>query len=575
MMINKARPLLVLMIIVALFPIMFIQVDSVYSQSEYRVLLFIIPGLPLNYFNETLSPIYNNWNKTFLIRIDTEPPYTLLYHELLLINTTWDFSKKLVLIDSVRVGNESTEPYKAIDYKQLNNTWGFLTTVFINTRSVDPYIHNRTLNPYYNYTYRYFPPQLLTLRINETIKWDLLNTTINITYINNTYRLTIEGYVRNSLFKNTTLDTDPVLINTTSANLTIHRGVYNIKFRIVNVNDTHITVFTPGSLEMYKWLSPFYGIYTKPVTPSLPIEFFPYIGVDDIEWVFNETISFYTDMFTYAVRHRDASLYVFSIPLYEDINKALINNYINTSIALNLTRYLISFVNRVYELIKTRLGQTYLAIYVPYVYSNITLNSIEISNLEYIAPGLYRALNITSVLTDLITHNVDHRIVKHYSEYYVLIKYRNYSINSINYIDNGYFIIYPSSSAVENMFIDSRTIIGYLTVFARGYGIGFIDINQVVRSLSSEVRNLRDQVVSLNRTITSLNATLSNTELELSRCRSSYLNLSGLVRDLKNEIDAVKNRETQWMIYALAGTASIFAVIVVMYLIGLRALKKK
>ncbi|MEM0379917.1 MAG: hypothetical protein QW607_00395 [Desulfurococcaceae archaeon] len=574
-----------LFISMILFSTLLIQINYVHAQtrSTYRVLLIYIPGIPLEYLNYTNSPLFNKWNETLVIRLDSNPPYTSLYHELLLLNTSWSLARKLVLGNNVIENNEIIEPYRAIDYTFINNTWGFLTTVFINMKSIDPSIHNRTLNPYYNYTYRYFPPQLIKLEVNETGcwtgYWDLLNTSITVRYINETFKITIDGYSRDVVFNNNTLDTQHILINITNANLTVKPGLYNIKFRIVDYNETHVIVFTPGTFEQSNWLSKFYGLYVKPINPSLPIEYFKYLDVDDIEWVFNETINFYRDMVDYAYRYKEASLYVLSIPLFEEIHRALVEDYISDSIANNLTIGLIQFINYLFNETVKKLGDTYFAIYVPYVYSNNTvINNIDISELIAVEPGLYKFVgnDLANLLKILFEYNIDFNIIKHGSEYYFLVKYRNYTINNIGQIDNGYFVLYPSNRAsFANILIDQRTLIGYITMFAQGIGIGFIDINDVIRKQNSRIRELSDQISSLNRTIVTLNSTLTNTQLELGRCRSDYLNISSQLRDLRNEIDTIRNREKQWMVYALSGTASIFAILIVMYLIGIRGLKKK
>lgn len=552
-----------------------LQQAHVYSQPEYRILLIYVPGLPLELLNASHSPLHSLWNRTYVVRVDPEPPYTLLYHELLLVNTTWDLRERPVLESGVALDGGGAVSRFAVSYDVVNSTWGQLDTVFINIRSIDPLAHNRTINPYYNYSSRLFPPQLLTLEINEFSNWTLLNTSIVVTLVNGTYKVTIEGHVRDVAFKNDTLDTDPILLNITRANLTVGRGVYNIKFRIVDANESHVTIFTPGTLEQYNWLSKYYGIYTRPIVPSLPISYFPYLGRDDIEWAFNETIRFYSDIVSIAYRHREATLYVLGVPLYEEIYYGVFRGYINSSTAANLTSYLIRSIHSIVNTTKARLGDIYLAVYAPYSLVNKTARDIAIEGLELVAPGLYRVNgSLASVLEEIIENDIEFYVLESGGEHYIAVKYENFTLNGHGNIDYGYFALYPSASSNETLTTNTRAIVGYIASLARGLGLGLTDANKIINSLRGENRNLRDQIRSLNRTASELNSTLASTQMDLARCRAENLNASSLVNTLRGEIDKLERRERQWIAYALAGTASVFATLIVLYIIGTRGLKK-
>ncbi len=538
-----------------------------------------MPGLPLNLLktNDQLDKMIES-NRTLVITIDPDPPYNSLYYELLLVNTTWDLGKALVVDNKVIMNEKTLEPWEAVSYTPINYTWGQIDTLFIDLRSLDPNKHSRTLNPYYNYSMQSISSDIIVVPINGSVKWSLLDTNINVSIINGTYKLSIEGYVKDVTIRNDTLDTDLILLNISRKDLSVNPGLYNVKFRIIRQNNTHLILFMLGSRDHRGWLSKYLGMYTKQVIPMLPIKYFKYMDPDDIMWVFNEVLSFYNESLKVGCRYRKAVVNIFEIPLYEDIMLALREGLINETLAYIMGKKLADAIYSYVLVIRAMLGNVKVVFYSPYTYQNTTFQNYQIEGLEIITPGLYKITtqNITRVVKELVENNIDFKILTYYDQYYVLIKYREYMVNGYENIGYGYFIMNPATKTGEytEILVDTETIVGYLASLAHGYGIGLADANQKIDELNKKINRATSQIRDLNNTISRLNGTLQATQRELGRCKAQNLNISGQIDELKAEIRELKEREAQWMTYALAGTISIFVIIILLYVIASRGLRK-
>ncbi len=545
----------------------------------YKYFVIYVPGLPLNLLkiNNQLDKMIEG-NRTLIITIDPDPPYNSLYYELLLVNTTWDLGKALVVNNKVIMNEKTLEPWEAVSYTPINYTWGQIDTLFIDLRSLDPNKHSRTLNPYYNYSMQSMPSDIIVVPINGSVKWDLLNTNINVTVVNGTYKLSIEGYVKDVTIKNDTLDTDLILLNISRKDLSVNPGLYNVKFRIIRQNNTHLILFMLGSRDHRGWLSKYLGMYTKQVIPMLPIKYFKYMDPDDIMWVFNEVLSFYNESLKVGCRYRKAVVNIFEIPLYEDIMLALREGLINETLAYIMGKKLADAIYSYVLVARAMLGNVKVVFYSPYTYQNTTFQNYQIEGLEIITPGLYKITtqNITQVVKELVENNIEFKILTYNDQYYVLVKYREYMVNGYENIGYGYFIMNPATKTGEytEILVDTETIVGYLASLAHGYGMGLADANQKIDELNKKINRATSQIRDLNNTISRLNGTLQATQRELGRCKAQNLNISGQINELKDKIRELKEREAQWMTYALAGTISIFVIIILLYVIASRGLRK-
>jgi len=564
--------------------ILFILISSIQltvsqqsQQPRTKTLLLIIPGIEVSKLKYGV-PLEEYINRSSITIVKPIPIYNDLYYELLILNTSLDPKKVIVHNDTVEFMNGSiVKPWEALNYTQIENIWSN-TTVFINIRSLNPLKNNRTLNPYFNLT-KQIPPQILVVPINGSIKWNLLNTTVNITLSDNTFRITLEEYnIRGVVFHNETNATDHIFINVSKPGLGVPMGKYHIKFRIIDYNETHVIIFTLGSREVSDWLSSSFGIFVKPVTPYIPFEYFKYMGKDDIKWVIEEVMSFYQEMISVAYRYKNAILEVFEIPLFVELHEAYLQNYIDEELMIDLEKLVVDGINKVLNITKLRLGETNIIIYIPFTYrENSTRLFIE--GLYPIEPGLYRVENesmIQNITTTLLKNDIEFKILNIRDKYYVFIYSYEHIINGLGGIDNGYLIVYPSSTPGHtNVVIDTENVIGYISSLAKGYGIGMSSAGEIIEDLRSEIKDLNDKIRDLNGTVRALNDRIARLNISLGQCRAKYLNLSNNISNIINEWREAKEREKQLMIYSITGTISILVIVLTLYYIGRRGLSKQ
>ncbi len=549
-----------------------IQTHSVTAKT----LLIYVPGLDPSLLNKDNEPFKSIMNKSSVIKVEPEPPYTLLYHELLMINNTWDLGRKLVINNTIYDSDGSTiDPWDSIEESTIDTLWGQLDTLFLNTRIVDPTKHSRSLNPYFNNTKQYIPPKLFTIPINGSVKWDLLNTTVSITHINNTYRVTIEGYIKNAGFFKETNATDTLILNIGNNTKNLVPGKYNIKFRIIKTNSTHITLFTLGGRRVDGWKSEYFGVFIKPIVPDIPYQYFKYMDEEDIKWVLEEIIDYYYQLLIIGYKHKDASLQILEYPLFTEIHEAIVNGYVNKSLENKIEDILVDGLGKLINYTRIRFGSTNVMFYIPYTYKEIERN-IVIPGLKPLEPGLYEVLgNITHIIPKLSSNNIDYRIIEYRGKYYVLINYHGYKVNNVGDIGEGYLITYPSSNPeTYTVTISTSNVIGYIVSFAKGYGLGIYEIYKEIDKAQSKIKELNNDIRDLNNTINRLNSTIITLRRDLGSCKAKNLNISSKIDELKQELNSVKEREKQWMIYSTVGTVSIFLIIVVLYLLGRKGVKK-
>jgi len=548
--------------------------------EEYRILVLLLPGVPLEVLvkNSSLENIVKN-NNTVIHSVESKPPYTPLHYELILLNATWNSRKSLALNDAVMMANGVVEPWSAVNHTLINATWGQVETLFVNFKALDPFQHARAVNPFYNYTAKSIPSTLLTIPLNNATYWPLLDTNVTLTLINDTYKITVEGYRRDVVFRNVTLDTDLVLLNITRQNLTVPPGLYNVKFKIVEVNETHAKVLMLGSRDYRDWYSKYFGIYVKNVLPRLPIEVLGELDSDNKVWVFKQVLEFYNESVKLGLRYRDAYVNIIEISVYEDLAEAYSLGLINQSELAKLEEIFANATWSYIDVVQKTIGKCIIVILVPYVHVlENDLPNFEIEGLEYVAPGVYRVTgNISEVAGKLAERSVKYEVVEFNGDKYVLTWYGNIKINGYGGYRNGYMIVNPVEYAVKysNLILTPENIAGYLVALANGYGAGATTLHKVIGDLKKRVSDLTFKVDQLNMTVISLNATIQSLQRDLGECNAARLNSTGVLSDLRRELDEARKREATWMTYAVAGTASLLAIVLLLYFIGSRAFVKK
>ncbi|MET1160433.1 MAG: hypothetical protein ABWW65_05675 [Thermoprotei archaeon] len=490
-----------------------------------------------------------------------------------LLNVTWDLSKSLVLEDTVFVVGNDKEAWNALNYSIVNTVWGKLNTTFIGLRVVNPHTHPRSLNPYYEYNSKLFSPDIIVVPINGTIKWELLDTIVNITEVNGSFYITIGNYAEKIAFSTTTQDTQYIRFNITREDLEVPPGIYYVKFRIVDRNATHVKILELGSRETQDWLSEYYGAFSRSVTPYLPLELFKQIDSDDIMWCVNEITSFYKEMISVALRYEGSSLYILEYSLFEQLRKALEENIVDERMYENITKVLVSGLEDIIELSENKLGEISIMLYIPYSYSEHAI-SYTIEGLYHVGNSIYRVENLEKAIHALLEHRIRYELFSFNNALYARIWSNNVVINGYGGISYGYIITYPSDTPGDTGIVaDTSNVVGYIASLAKGFGKGMATIMPEIDRLSSRLGELSDKLDELNRTVTSLNTTVKSLREQLGDCRAENLLISNRINELQDEINRLKELNRQLEIYTGAGVVSLAVLISLLFLMSSRRYK--
>lgn len=556
--------------LVAHFPI----VEAIMVKTLVVIMPYATPEL-LSEYNEDLREILNS---SAISLVKPVPPYTSLFYELAMVNGTWDLAKALVLKETVsRLGVE-LDPWNTVNHSVLEAIWGSEDTVFVGLRSIDPFVHPYTLNPYYNWSENAIPPTILVVPINGSTKWDILSTEVSLEQVNSTFRISIPGYVDTVDLNSTTLETDYLYINVTTDDLPIARGMYYIKFRAIWRNDTHVALLTLGTRSAVGWLSDYYAMIARSVTPLIPLDLInsKYVDDDDIVWIVKEVTSFYEEMAKTSYKYKDAVLYVVEYPLFEQLYCG-INPIVENSVLLeNITKIVVGALDKIVDLAVYELGDVNIVFYIPYT-GGKSAGSLVVEGLAPLVPGLYRVDgDLADVVAKLVEDGLEFELFKHGNSYYVLLETLNYTVNGFGGIGLGYLVFYPSSTPGETgVLIDTARASSLVAMLARGYGVGARDFIREIGDLRSNIESLEDKIADLERNVNSLNSTLQSTKRELGECKANELSWSNRISDLEEEIKKLREWNQQLLVYSSAGIINIAILIALLYLLSSRGLSRR
>lgn len=316
-----------------------------------RVLIVIAPELDIQLL-KNITAVEAIINSSSILNVEAKEPFDRLFYEILILNGT------------VKGEIDRDKPWDILDYERLNRMWNPNDTVFINFMPLNPEKYNASINPIFNITNDYIKPDVIVVKINETSLWGLINVNITVIRVNETFRITLGGKGVYREYKDilfTKNVTSPFMINLTE-NSGLKPGFYYVKFRIISYNETHVKLLFPGSRIREGWASKIFGLYLNPVYPyslSGIKNVLNELEADDVEWVLNETIEYYNSLLDLATRHRNATVFFYSIPLFEEVRN------IDSIKGLDLERKAMKLIENIALLTQTR--EFNLVFYIPYV----------------------------------------------------------------------------------------------------------------------------------------------------------------------------------------------------------------
>jgi FtsZ-binding cell division protein ZapB len=536
------------------------------SGKGSRILVILAPGfdptLNLSY-TKTLNSILNH---SATLRVVDSAPFSPIYHQLLLVNVSWDLGKAISVNGKVELPNGTLiEPYDCISRDELSYVWGQLDTMFILFSPISPAEHPRAINPAYNISGSIIPPTMITTRLNETVNWSLLNTTIRITPIEGGYRLLIKNYVDMKVY-NTSMSIDNILINITGRNQPLNPGTYYLSIRLIRgANDT-IIFFTPGTIKSSGWMSTFFGDFKEPFVAHIPGKYLKALDLNDIKWLFDQIQTTYSDIVDRAFKYRNAIVNMIYFPLYEEALKTIHDYNITGKKSALILNETMKALSAIIETARTRLGDTSMPIV---IYSPYTVVGETTPEKNMIAPGLY---NITDNITSFITTHKSSRIFR-FGNSIMAVDYNS----TVTGYGHGYLLLYkPGLNATSpNITVTPQTIAPYIASFAKGYGIGFKDLLEEISEKNTEISQLKSKISKLNSNITLLTQEVKKLKEEKGLLQSTINNQTIKIDELQKKVNDAETLKEQAYEYLVAGVTSIIVVIIILHVLLRIAVSKR
>jgi len=144
-------------------------------------------------------------------------------------------------------------PYTQVNQSRIMILWS--NTALINNPFTDPTVHPYAANPLFNASGKYIPPRIITVKANTSFYWDDIDSDVYVNLSRSTLYIEVvkQGYIW-ALNTSSSRDLAPprifILSNSTGK---VSAGNYTVTFYVISANPENITLFFPGSMEIYSW----------------------------------------------------------------------------------------------------------------------------------------------------------------------------------------------------------------------------------------------------------------------------------------------------------------------------------
>ncbi|WP_434731191.1 hypothetical protein WLZ34_06310 [Thermogladius sp. KZ2Tp1] len=562
---SRAYPVLVVLVIALSLLAGGAPVESQNLSQVMRLIVVYAPGADLGLLNATgaLSA-----NSTVVELVRPQPPYDYLYHLLKLVDPSLGLETVVVNETTALVDNKPVDLASAVNQSYVNEVWGGNFTVFIGVPGVDPNSTAMSINPYFNITGNYIPPQLFTVDVNGSVYWSALNTSIVLTNTSSGLTLNLTNYDVVQQFDNKTLETPSFAVSVPSG-LNVSQGMYYLKFKIVSISGSKATLFFPGALKSSGWLNSFYGSFTEPVVllELYPRDLLRSLPLDALVWAYNQSCRFYSALVVKATWYTSGGVYLMYYPLFQRLSalKGLVDeNTYNTLLNTTVTNVL-SIVND----FRTFLGVNSTVV----VYSPFTVVAGGASiGLPVVQPGVYDATSSPETISSLVAQGYSLDVVR--SGTRVLVEVRDYS--KLGYSEGLALVLRPAGfnqTLALGGVVDQKVFETLLLSYSRLYypsasalvSTGF-QMQGYIDNLTKTVDSLRTQVASLNETV---NVLLVNA----GSCNASVANLTVKLNEYESRVGQAENMLNQARLYVTMGLAAVVVLNVGLYVVLRRGLK--
>lgn len=342
---------------------------------------------------------------------------------------------------------------------------------------------------------------------------------------------------------------------------------------LLKINNTHIILFTPGTRRADQWFSEYFEKFNRPVVPRISFKYIRYMEEDDLEWLINETISFYESMLTTAYKYRSARINFVEYPLIYDLWTGYMHGYINREQLSKLEKLAYNGLSEIINITKNMINENITTI----IYSPFTLNDhgedLSIQGLKYVEPGLYFVeRDETSVLSELISRNISFTTISFGGKKLVLINNPEYYG-----VGKGELIVYGKElrKILSTFTLQPANVASFIASLVRGYSVGLSNAINEISFINLKIQSLNNEINNLEKQLNSLNQTLFNVNQSLGKCKAENINLTDQISSYEAKINEYKQREQQALLYATIGSIGVLVIVVLLYIIATRGITKK
>ena len=434
-----------------------------------------------------------------------------------------------------------------VDQNWLNATWGNVS--LINIPMINPLNHSSAVNPLYSAYTRTLKPFASTIRINESIEWIELNTSLTVSVEDGKVKILLDSY-------NVTFTINQSAKTSSEVKLSINQtgrvepGDYYVKFYLLSLNETHITVFFPGTTSSTGWLSTSLG----EVTGTLPLWFLyeewfsNELDGEALKWWFNESLTGFEKIVNTTLSRSSLGVNLIYHPyllLIEKLGVQLNSTELRTSVCESVARIISGFL--------TRKPTSLILLVNPF--QTVGEPSISPPGVK-LTRGVY---NVTGNITELYEYltsqdGINYTLLNKGVEQYFLV-----NTPELEGVGNGLVFYIPSGflSSHNTESFQASNLAYYLLLLSNYYNPSIGVLIDLLNSKNGIISGLNATIDELQLRINELNTTVSNLREELSTCQSSNANLSTRILMVEEELKKAEELRNQAYVFITMGLAGV------------------
>jgi len=432
---------------------------------------------------------------------------------------------------------------EVLDQDLLNAVWGNVS--LINIPMINPANHSNSLNPFYNTFAKKLNPFIATIRINESIEWVELNTPMTVVVENEKVKILLNYY-------NISLSIDQSLKSSNEVKISVNEtkgvepGDYYIKFYMVSKNETHVTIFFPGTISSKGWLSAPLG----EVTGTLPLWFLyqewfgDELDSEALAWWFNESLKAFEKVLNTTLSRSSVHVHIIYNPyllLTEKMSFRLNSTELRLRVCESVVRVVSAFLERKPNSLI------------------ILINPFQIMGHPSISPPGVRLMpgvyNVTGNLTNLYEYlsslgGLNYTLLNKGIEQYFIL-----NTPELEGVGNGLIFYTPATFLAERDIesIQASSLVHYLFSLSTYYNPSVGGLIDLLNLKNSIISGLNVTIGELQLRINELNITVSNLREELSTCQSINANLSTRILMVEEELKKAEELRTQAYVFITTG----------------------